>query len=99
MKYYVEIAGPMTLDEQWTDPNSPYMLFTYNERDAQECIFDSQGRLFASYDTFEVPEGETFTYKVLPLNSPLETIVLQPGEYGVRPVDLEQLNPSVSQLI
>lgn len=83
MKHTITISTQSDLQQTWTDPNCPNMGWSFLEQTLEECE-QEDGTYVATYETLEVPEGETtcFTY----LTSSGETTYhLQAGEYGVKP--------------
>ena len=79
----VTITTESELEEVWTDSNCPNMSWQFNEQTLEECL-QEDGTYVATYETLEVPEGETksFTYIT---DSGNATYTLQAGEYGVKP--------------
>lgn len=97
MKYYVEISGPEELDVFWEDPNAPHMGFALLEREEEELTLDNEGRIFASYETFEVAEGETFSWRCIGPDGTVEVHTIGPGEYGLRTAEMEKTSPSLPE--
>ena len=71
------------LREVWTDSNCPNMGFLFIEQTLEECL-QEDGTYVATYETLEIPEGETMCFTYL-TESGETTYHLQPGEYGVKP--------------
>lgn len=83
MKRQVTISTQSDLEQTWTDTDCPNMSWGFNEQDLEEC-FQDDGTYVATYETFEVPAGETRSFTYL-TNSVEATYTLQAGEYGVKP--------------
>ena len=83
MKYSVTIQSEDDLLQTWTDSNCPNMAWGFNEHALEECL-QEDGTYVATYETLEVPEGETMCFTYL-TGSGETTYHLQPGEYGVKP--------------
>ena len=83
MKYSVTIQSEDDLLQTWTDSNCPNMAWGFNEHDFEECL-QEDGTYVATYETLEVPEGETMCFTYL-TGSGETTYHLQAGEYGVKP--------------
>lgn len=79
----VTITTESELEEVWKDSSCPNMSWQFNEQTLEECL-QEDGTYVATYETLEVPEGETksFTYIT---DSGNATYTLQSGEYGVKP--------------
>jgi hypothetical protein len=84
MIYYIEITDPSELDNVWTDPSVEHIIFTYHQRDIEECI-QVNGIPYATYETLVVATGETYRWECIPLNGVKETHILNEGEYGKHP--------------
>lgn len=84
-KKSVTITSESDLDATWTDSNCPNMEWSFIEQTFEECLQDDDTYV-ATYDTLEVPTGETFsmTYLCADTNS-TKTYTLTAGEYGVKP--------------
>jgi len=82
MKYSVTIQSEDDLLQTWTDSNCPNMAWSFNERTLEECE-QEDGTYAATYETLEIPEGETMCFTYL-TGSGETTYHLQPGEYGVK---------------
>jgi hypothetical protein len=83
MRYSVTIHTEEDLLQFWTDSRCPNLGWGFLEETLEDCLQDD-GTCIATYETLEIPEGETmcFTY----LNGSGETTYhLQAGEYGVKP--------------
>lgn len=85
-KYSVTITSESDLDATWTDSNCPNMEWSFIEQTFEECLQDD-GTYVATYDTLEVPTGETFsmTYLCEESDNLTKTYTLSAGEYGVKP--------------
>jgi len=79
----VTIISQSELEETWTDPRCPNMGWNFIERDIENCLQEDDTYV-ATYQTFEVPVGETFSSTYL-TNSGDTTYILQAGEYGIKP--------------
>ena len=81
----VTITSDADLDTTWTDSNCPNMEWGFVEQTFEECL-QNDGTYVATYDTLEVPTGETFsmTYLCADTNS-TKTYTLTAGEYGIKP--------------
>lgn len=82
MKYSVTIQSEDDLLQSWTDANCPNMAWGFNEQTLEECLQDD-GTYVATYETLEIPEGETMCFTYL-TGSGQTTYHLQAGEYGVK---------------
>jgi len=82
-KKSVTIQSQSNLEEVWTDANCPNMSWNFNETELEECLQDD-GTYVATYETLEIPTGETRSFTYL-TSSGETTYTLQAGEYGVRP--------------
>ena len=83
MKYSVTIQSEDDLLQTWTDANCPNMAWGFNEQTLEECL-QEDGTYVATYETLEIPEGETMCFTYL-TGSGETTYHLQAGEYGVKP--------------
>jgi len=83
MKYSVTIQSEDDLLQSWTDANCPNMGWSFLEQTLEECL-QEDGTYVATYETLEIPEGETMCFTYL-TGSGETTYHLQPGEYGVKP--------------
>lgn len=70
--------------QSWGDDSCPNMRWTFIEQSLDECL-QEDGSYVATYDTLEVPEGETMSFTYLTDTGDV-TYHLQPGEYGIKPV-------------
>jgi len=82
-KKSVTIQSQSDLEEVWTDSSCPNMSWNFNETELEECLQDD-GTYVATYETLEVPTGETRSFSYL-ASSGETTYTLQAGEYGVKP--------------
>jgi hypothetical protein len=82
-KKSVIIQTQSELEDVWSDENCPNLSWGFIEKDLEECFRDD-GTYVATYETLEVPEGETMCFTYL-TNSGETTYHLQAGEYGIRP--------------
>lgn len=82
----VTITSESELDSTWTDSNCPNLEWSFIEQTFEECLQDD-GTYVATYETLEVPTGETFsmTYLCDHDGDPTKTYTLTEGEYGVKP--------------
>lgn len=81
----VTITSESDLESLWTDASCPNMEFGFIEQTIEECL-QEDGTYEATYETLEVPTGESFsmTYLCADTNS-TKTYTLGAGEYGVKP--------------
>lgn len=87
--YMVKISSGQDLLETWTDERVPHVVFLFNESSIDECYVDSSGDVYASYNTWIVEEEFSVTYSLI---SEVKTILVKPGEYGLRnSIENEQL--------
>lgn len=82
----VTITSESDLDTTWTDSNCPNMEWGFVEQTFEECL-QGDGTYVATYETLEVPTGETFsmTYLCEESDNLTKTYTLTAGEYGVKP--------------
>ena len=82
----VTITQDSDLSTTWTDTNCPNMEWGFTEQSMEECL-QSDGTYVATYETLEVPTGETFsmTYLCNSDGATVKTYTLSAGEYGVKP--------------
>lgn len=83
MKYSVTIHTEEDLLQSWTDANCPNMAWGFDQQTLEECL-QEDGTYVATYETLEIPEGETMCFTYL-TGSGETTYHLQAGEYGVKP--------------
>lgn len=83
MKRQVTISTQSDLEETWTDSSCPNMSFSFIEQNFEDCLQDD-GTYVATYETLEIPTGETMSFTYL-TSSGETTYTLQAGEYGVKP--------------
>lgn len=83
MKRTVTISTQSDLEETWSDSDCPNISWGFNEQELEECLQDD-GTYVATYETLEIPTGETMCFTYL-TGSGETTYHLQPGEYGVKP--------------
>ena len=83
MKYSVTIQSEDDLLQTWTDPNCPNMAWGFDQHTLEECL-QEDGTYVATYETLEIPEGETMCFTYL-TGSGQTTYHLQAGEYGIKP--------------
>ena len=83
MTRQVTITSESELQQTWTDSNCPNMGWSFHEQTLEECL-QEDGTYVATYETLEIPEGETMCFTYL-TNSGETTYHLQPGEYGKKP--------------
>jgi hypothetical protein len=79
----VTITSESELKEVWTDSRCPNMSWVFNEETLEDCLQDD-GTYVATYETLEIPTGETRSFTYL-TSSGETTYNLQDGEYGVKP--------------
>lgn len=81
----VTISSESDLNSLWADASCPNMEFGFIEQTLEECL-QEDGTYEATYETLEVPTGESFsmTYLCSDTNS-TKTYTLSAGEYGVKP--------------
>jgi len=79
--YMIRISSDQDLLETWKDDRVPHISFTFNERSMDECYVDSNEDTYASYNTWIVEEEFFVTYSLI---SETNTILIKPGEYGLR---------------
>tara|TARA_R110000851_G_scaffold9800_3_gene36189 strand:- start:4431 stop:4682 length:252 start_codon:yes stop_codon:yes gene_type:complete len=79
----ITITTQDELEETWGDSRCPNMCWHFIERTLEECMQDDD-TCSATYETFEVPVGETFRSTYLTSSGDV-TYTLQAGEYGVKP--------------
>ena len=84
-KRSVTISTQSELEETWTDSSCPNMVWVFLEGTLEDCLQDD-GTYVATYETLEVPTGETMSFTYL-TSSGETTYTLQAGEYGVKPSD------------
>lgn len=78
----ITITTQAELEETWTDSRCPNMVWGFKEQTLEDCLrYDDT--CVATYETFEVPVGETFSSTYL-TDSGDVTYTLQAGEYGVK---------------
>jgi len=83
MKRTITISTQSDLQQTWTHANCPNMAWGFNEQTLEECL-QEDGTYVATYETLEIPEGETMCFTYL-TGSGETTYHLQAGEYGVKP--------------
>lgn len=83
MKYSVTIHTEDDLLQSWTDARCPNMAWGFDQHELEDCL-QEDGTYVATYETLEIPEGETMCFTYL-TGSGSTTYHLQAGEYGVRP--------------
>ena len=83
MKRTVTISTQSDLEQTWTDSSCPNMTWEFTEQELEDCLQDD-GTYVATYETLEVPTGETRSFTYL-TSSGETTYTLQAGEYGVKP--------------
>jgi len=83
MKYSVTIQSEDDLLQTWTDSSCPNMAWGFDQHSLEECL-QEDGTYVATYETLEIPEGETMCFTYL-TGSGETTYHLQPGEYGIKP--------------
>ena len=77
------ITTQSDLEATWTDSSCPNMSWGFIEQTIEECL-QEDGTFVASYETLEIPTGETFSMTYLS-GSNQETYTLTAGEYGIKP--------------
>lgn len=83
MKYSVTIHTEDELLQVWTHVDCPNMAWGFDQQTLEECL-QEDGTYVATYETLEIPEGETMCFTYL-TGSGETTYHLQPGEYGIKP--------------
>lgn len=84
MIYKVIISSQSDLESKWTDSMCPNMEWGFIEQTLDECL-QYDGTYEATYESLEVPTGETFSMTYLcELTQSTKTYTLEAGEYGVR---------------
>jgi len=83
MKRTATISTQSELEQTWTDEDCPNMAWGFNEQTLEECL-QADGTYVATYETLEVPEGETMCFTYL-TDSGEKTYHLESGEYGLKP--------------
>lgn len=83
MNYTVTVTSQSDLDLKWADARCPNMEFGFIEQDIEEC-WQEDGTYLASYETLEVPEGQTMCFTYLTESGEI-TYHLEAGEYGIKP--------------
>ena len=78
------ISTESELQEFWSDINIPNMVWGFNETSLDECVQIGETTWEATYETFEVASGSTYTSTYLSGSQQL-TYTLQAGEYGIKP--------------
>ena len=79
----VTITSESDLKKIWTDSSCPNMSWGFIEQDLEDCLQDD-GTYVATYETLEIPTGETKSFTYLAASGET-TYTLQAGEYGVKP--------------
>ena len=78
----ITITTQDELEETWGDSRCPNMVWGFREQTLEECMrYDDT--CSATYETFEVPVGETYSSTYLTSSGDV-TYTLQAGEYGVK---------------
>jgi hypothetical protein len=73
------------LEATWVDTSCPNMSFGFIEQSIEDCLQDD-GTYVATYETLEVPLGESFSMTYLcGQTGSTKTYTLTEGEYGVKP--------------
>jgi len=81
----VVISSEQDLESFWTDSRCPNLEWTFIEQEFEECL-QEDGTYLATYDTLEVPEGETFSMTYLCQDTGgAKMYTLTEGEYGIKP--------------
>jgi len=83
MKRTVTISTQSDLEQTWTDSSCPNITWGFTEQDLEDCLQDD-GTYVATYETIEIPTGETMSFTYL-TSSGETTYTLEAGEYGIRP--------------
>lgn len=80
------ITTQSDLEVTWTDSSCPNMSWGFIEQTLEEC-YKHDGTYVASYETLEVPTGETFsmTYLCDHDGQSTKTYTITAGEYGIKP--------------
>ncbi len=73
------------LEAPWVDTSCPNMSFGFIEQSIEDCLQDD-GTYVATYETLEVPLGESFSMTYLcEETGGTKTYTISEGEYGVKP--------------
>lgn len=81
----VIISSEQDLKSTWTDSRCPNLEWTFIEQEFEDCL-QYDGSYVATYETLEIPEGETFSMTYLCQDSGgTKTYTLTAGEYGIKP--------------
>lgn len=83
MKRQVTISTQSELEQTWTDSSCPNMSWGFIEQELEDCLQDD-GTYVATYETLEVPTGETLSFTYL-TSTGSASYTLQSGEYGIKP--------------
>lgn len=83
MTRQVTITSESELEQTWTDSRCPNLGWGFLEQALEECLQDD-GTYVATYETLEIPTGETMSFTYL-TSSGESNYTLQAGEYGVKP--------------
>ena len=83
MTRQVTITSESDLEQTWKDANCPNMGWSFSEQTLEECE-QEDGTYVATYETLEIPEGETMCFTYL-TGAGETTYHLEAGEYGVKP--------------
>jgi hypothetical protein len=83
MKYSVTIHTEEDLLQSWTDVNCPNMAWGFDQHTLEECL-QEDGTYAATYESLEIPQGETLCFTYLTPDGP-NVYHLEGGEYGVKP--------------
>ena len=82
--YIITITSKNELEETWVDSNCPNFAFGFTQETLEECTQIGSSSWEATYETFEVASGSTYTSTYLSGSQQL-TYTLQAGEYGIKP--------------
>jgi len=79
------LTSEQDLELKWTDANCPNLEWGFIEQEFEECL-QNDGTYVATYETLEVPQGETFSMTYLCQDTrSVKTYTLTEGEYGIKP--------------
>lgn len=80
------ITQESDLSVTWTDSKCPNMEWGFTEQTMEECL-QEDGTYVATYETLEIPTGESFsmTYLCDSDGTTVKTYTIFAGEYGVKP--------------
>lgn len=83
MIYSVNITTESEFNQTWVDNSCPNIRWGFIEESFEDCR-QEDGNYVATYETLEIPEGETMSFTYLTLTGST-TYTLKFGEYGIKP--------------